>query len=69
MLSGEIALKNNHYYYYYVIDTVFKQLLLNLMFLEQMQTPSFPSWVIRPHQSAVNVAKLNFSDNVCHLQQ
>ena len=30
---------------------------------------SFPDWVTRPHQSAVNVAKLNFSTNDCHLQQ
>ena len=32
------------------------------------KTPSFPDWVTWPHQSAVNVAKLNFSANVCHLQ-
>ena len=39
------------------------------MCLDEIQAPSFPDWITWPHQSAVNVAKLNFSTNVCHLQQ
>ena len=54
----------------YAIDTFFKQWPLKpLVCLDEIQTPSFPDWVTWPHQSAVDVAKLNFSANVCHLQQ
>ena len=54
----------------YVIDTFFKQSLLNpQVCFGEIQTPQFPGWVTRPHQSAVNIMKLNFSANVCHLQQ
>ena len=54
----------------YVVDTFFKQSpLCPLVCLVEIQTPSFPDWVTFQHQSAVNVAMLNFSTNVCHLQQ
>ena len=54
----------------YVIDTLFEQSLLNPpVCFDKIQTPSLPSWVTRPHQSEVNVKKLNLSANVGHLQQ
>ena len=54
----------------YVTDTFFMQSPLNpLVCLDEMQPPYFPDYVTWPHQSVVNVARLNLSANVCHLQQ
>ena len=41
----------------YVIDTLFKQSLLNLLVcLDEIHMPSFLGWVTWPHQSVLNVA-------------